>query len=258
MTKNLSFPNNESVSNFYSKIQIKVQEDLNENIVPYQYKEFYDFFEEFKSSLNSNSKIADIGCGYLGGFLPEIKKHDFNNLFATDLNPDTVENIKKRYNFINISQGDCTKLDYQDNEFEFVICYGVIHHTHDYKSCLKELSRILKPGQKLFLGVYSFDNSLFEYIVRLIRILGKIIKFDLMFKIAKKIPLFNRFYMDHAYVPVLYLINRKEIINTSAENDLQLIKEFPSRSDFFQKIPFLGKIMSGNGLLRIFIFQKKD
>lgn len=258
MAKNLSFPNNESVSNFYSKIQKKVQDDLKEDIVPYQYQEFYDFFKEFKSELNSNSKIADIGCGYLGGFLPEIKKHNFNNLFATDLNPDTVKNIKERYNFIEISQGDCTKLNYKDNEFDFVICYGVIHHTHDYQACLKELSRILKPGQKLFLGVYSFDNCLFEYIVRLIRMIGKIIKFDLMFNIAKKIPLFNRFYMDHAYVPVLYLINKKEIIKNSSKCKLRLIRDFPSRSDFFQKIPFLGKIISGNGLLRIFIFQKES
>tara|TARA_S200000501_G_C20853206_1_gene756583 strand:- start:149 stop:925 length:777 start_codon:yes stop_codon:yes gene_type:complete len=258
MAKNLSFPNNESVSNFYSKIQIKVQEDLKENIIPYQYKEFYDFFKKFKSELNLDAKIADIGCGYLGGFLPEIKKYNFNNLFATDLNPDTVKNIKEKYNFINISQGDCTKLNYRDNEFDFLICYGVIHHTHDYQACLKELSRILKPGQKLFLGVYSFDNCLFEYIVRFIRLLGKFAKFDFMFNVAKRIPLFNRFYMDHAYVPVLYLINRKEIIETSLKNNLHLIQEFASRSDFFQKIPFLGRMISGNGLLRIFIFQKKN
>jgi hypothetical protein len=49
MAKNLSFPNNESVSNFYSKIQKKVQDDLKEDIVPYQYQEFYDFFKEFKN-----------------------------------------------------------------------------------------------------------------------------------------------------------------------------------------------------------------
>jgi hypothetical protein len=88
--------------------------------------------------------------------------------------------------------------------------------------------------------------------------IGKIIKFDLMFNIAKKIPLFNRFYMDHAYVPVLYLINKKEIIKNSSKCKLRLIQDFPSRSDFFQKIPFLGKIISGNGLLRIFIFQKES
>ena len=255
MVKNLSFIN-DSVKTFYSKIQVKVQEDLKENIVPYQYLEFYDFFEKFKSNLKEDSKIIDVGCGYLGGFLPEINKHNFYNLYATDINPDTIKNVKEKYKFINIKQGDCTKLDYDNNEFDFVICYGVIHHTHDYKACLKELSRILKPGGKLFLGVYSFDNCIFEYIVRCIRVLGKIIKFEVMFNIAKRFPLFNRFYMDHAYVPVLYLINRKEIIDSSLNSNLIVDKEFPSRSDFFQKIPILGKIISGNGLLRIFIFDK--
>ena len=116
----------------------------------------------------------------------------------------------------------------------------------------KSIASILKPGGKLFLGVYSFDNCIFEYIVRCIRVLGKIIKFEVMFNIAKRFPLFNRFYMDHAYVPVLYLINRKEIIDSSLNSNLIVDKEFPSRSDFFQKIPILGKIISGNGLLRIF------
>ena len=47
MAKNLSFTD-DSVKTFYSKIQVKVQEDLKENIVPYQYLEFYDFFEKVR------------------------------------------------------------------------------------------------------------------------------------------------------------------------------------------------------------------
>ena len=85
MAKNLSFID-DSVKTFYSKIQVKVQEDLKENIVPYQYLEFYDFFEKLKSNQKEISKFINVGCGYLGGFLPKFNNNNFNNsLFISSL-----------------------------------------------------------------------------------------------------------------------------------------------------------------------------
>ena len=62
--------------------------------------------------------------------------------------------------------------------------------------------------------------------------------------------------MDHTYVPILYLINRKDLINSSRQSNWKLIDEFPSKTDFFQKIPIFGKLFTGDGLLRIFVFKK--
>ena len=62
--------------------------------------------------------------------------------------------------------------------------------------------------------------------------------------------------MDHAYVPILYLIYKEQIIKTSKKNKLKLNEDFPSQTDFFQRVPIIGKLVTGDGLLRIYIFRK--
>ena len=257
MIKNLSFEKKNSVGNFYTKIQKIAEKDTNKKLIPYQYKEFDEIFKKkLKKKIKKNFKIIDVGCGFFGGFLPFIYKENYKNLHACDINDNTIKNIKKKYKFINISKGSCLKLPYKKNSFDFVICYGVIHHTHNYSLALKELSRILKKNGTLFLGVYAFYGSLFEYLVRIFRWMGKKIDYKYFEIIAKKWPLFNRFFMDHTYVPILYLIHRKKIIRKAYKAKLFKYEEFSSKTDFFQKIPILNKLISGDGLLRIYLFRK--
>lgn len=255
--KNLSFKKSKkSVGNFYTSIQKIAEEDNKNKYSPYQYLEFNNIFNKKLKNLPLKSYILDVGCGYFGGFLPFLKKKKYKNLFACDINFNTIVNLKKNYKFINVKKSSCLNLAYPDKFFDLVICYGVIHHTHNYKLAIKELSRILKKKGILFLGVYSFGNSFFEYLIKIFRFMGRIIQYEIFEKIAKVWPLFNRFFMDHTYVPILYLIKSGEIIKPAEKFNLKLIENFPSKTDFFQKIPVLGKLISGEGLLRIFIFKK--
>lgn len=259
MIKNLSKKNysKKSVETFYTKIQIKAEKDSNSGNEPYQYKEFNRYFyKNFSKKFKKNIKILDAGCGFFGGFLPFLYKNNYKKLYACDINTDTIKNLKKNYKFINVSKASCLKMPYKNSEFDFTICYGVIHHTHNYKLALKELNRITKKNGYIFIGIYAFYDSIFEYLIKFLRIVGNIIKFNQMFVIAKRWPLFNRFVMDHTYVPILYLINRKDLINSSLQSNWKLIDEFPSKTDFFQKIPIFGKLFTGDGLLRIFVFKK--
>jgi SAM-dependent methyltransferase len=50
------------------------------------------------------------------------------------------------------------RLPFADGVADLVVSYGVIHHTPDPLRCFMELSRILKPGGKLLLNVYNWDN----------------------------------------------------------------------------------------------------
>ena len=258
MIKNLSFKGTKkSVGTFYTSIQKIAEKDSRNKNEPYQYLEFDHIFKkEINKNLKKNSRILDVGCGFFGGFLPFIHKHKFNNLYACDINPNTIINLKKNYKFIKVKKGSCLKLPYPDNSFDFIVCYGVIHHTHNYSLAIKELSRILKKDGVIFLGVYAFYNSLFEYLIRAFRVIGKILGYKMFHKIAKLWPLFNRFFMDHTYVPILYLIDKKQIIKTTKENRLKELKNFSSSTDFFQKVPIIGKLITGDGLLRIYIFKK--
>jgi ubiquinone/menaquinone biosynthesis C-methylase UbiE len=59
---------------------------------------------------------------------------------------------------------DATKLNYQDNSFDAVFDYGAIHHipSPQWKKCLKEIYRVLKPAGKVFL--YDLPTEAFDTI----------------------------------------------------------------------------------------------
>lgn len=258
MEKNLSF-NKKSTGNFYTRIQKKALRDSKKKSPPYQYIEFNSIFiKNISKRIKKNAKILDVGCGYLGGFLPMIQNYNNKyNLFACDINKDTEKNLKENYKYINFKNGSCLKLPYKSNSFDLIICYGVIHHTHNWRQAINEIKRVVKKDGYIFLGTYAFYNSVFEYLIRFCRFFGKIIKYKYFDKIANIWPLFNRFFMDHTYVPILYLINKKLIIDYAITKNLKLIFDKPSSTDFFQKNFFLGKFFTNDGLLRLFFFKKK-
>jgi SAM-dependent methyltransferase len=54
--------------------------------------------------------------------------------------------------------GSNLRLPLRDGVADLVVSYGVIHHTPDPIKSFCELARILKPGGRLLLGVYNWDN----------------------------------------------------------------------------------------------------
>lgn len=62
-------------------------------------------------------------------------------------------------------KGSCLNLPARDNSFDFAYSYGVLHHTINPLSSLKEIFRILKPGAPVFLYLYeSHCENPFKYL----------------------------------------------------------------------------------------------
>ncbi|MDH5769952.1 MAG: class I SAM-dependent methyltransferase [Candidatus Bathyarchaeota archaeon] len=95
-------------------------------------------------------KILDLGCG--GGFYSlvitsmganDITVQDIEKLFvkATRLNLDIKQNIK-----VEGVCGDCMRLPFQDEAFDFIICVNVIERIPRDDLLLEEAARVLKRG----------------------------------------------------------------------------------------------------------------
>lgn len=56
--------------------------------------------------------------------------------------------------------GDAEKMPFEDNSFDVVYTFGVLHHTPDFHAALSEVHRVLRPGGRIILGVYH-RHSLF-------------------------------------------------------------------------------------------------
>ena len=112
----------------------------------------------------SGRKVLEIGYGQgrdhiklarLGGDMsgiditPSCKVFTEAHLKAYDLTSDLVV-------------GDAEKLPYQDNSFDFVYSFGVLHHTSNMERAISEIRRVLKPNGKCWIGLYN-KNSFFYW-----------------------------------------------------------------------------------------------
>lgn len=114
-----------------------------------QVKNFIDSFPE-------KSLIGDIGCGN-GRFMVMRNDCTFKGCDATQSFVDLcVERDLK------VIYGDVTKIPFEDKHFDGVVCIAVLHHLvseERRKLGISELIRILKPGGKLLIEVWSYEAS---------------------------------------------------------------------------------------------------
>ena len=199
-------------------------------------------------------KIIEIGTGY-GQILYLLKKKGFKNLSGIDLNKEAVMYIKKNFKFIKIKYGSALKIK-DKKKYDIVLCNGVLHHTNSLEKGLNQLNKILKKNGKIFLGLYLFKNSFFEYFVKLIRILAIIFPYKLIRLLLTPLPVkYSDFILDHMYVPIIKLHTNKEIYDLFKKNRLS-IKRTCNFNPLVNKNNLLKYILYNDTFFRIYVLQK--
>lgn len=133
------------------------------------------YYSEFFKELGGKT-ILEIGCGSGLGAKIILKYFFPQKIIATDLDPRQIALAKKnvREREITFERADATKLNYQDKGFDAVFDYGVIHHLPlpEWKECLNEIYRVLKPKGKVFVYDTSIEsfNTIFGRILKLVTI----------------------------------------------------------------------------------------
>lgn len=106
-----------------------------------------------------NLKYLDIGChkGILTKSIANYFKIKENNIYGID--------VKKHdlfmYNFKLIEYSG--EILFNDNQFNIVTCFMVIHHCNNYEKLISEIYRILKPGGILIIKEHDcvyYDDKL--------------------------------------------------------------------------------------------------
>jgi len=100
------------------------------------------------SQLGSGKKILEIGCGNGVGTLLIQEFFKPGEFIATEFDPRLVEiaQMKNKDSQVSVETGDATHLRFMDNEFDAVIGLSVIHHIPNWRECVAELQRIIKPN----------------------------------------------------------------------------------------------------------------
>lgn len=112
------------------------------------------------SSLSKNKYVLEIGCGNGIGTKLIMKYFTPQKVYATDLDKRMIElAIKKNTNpNIHFEIGDASNLQYENNQFDAIFDFGIIHHIPNWKDCLKELKRVLKFGGELIIEDLSIET----------------------------------------------------------------------------------------------------
>lgn len=113
-----------------------------------RYAIFADIFLEISNLLPSqDSKMLVIGPGQ--GLEVLALKNYFKDIIAIEPDYKNVSAEARPY----VKKGSVTALEFPDESFDVVYCYHVLEHIREYKKAILEMSRVLKKGGLLYLGV---------------------------------------------------------------------------------------------------------
>lgn len=110
-------------------------------------------------------KMLEVGVGAGTDFLQWVRAGA--ECYGIDLTEEAVTNVQNRLKTYDLQArevrvADAQELPYQENCFDLVYSWGVIHHAPDMEKCLQEIIRVTKPGGTIKIMIYN-RRSLFAY-----------------------------------------------------------------------------------------------
>ncbi len=111
-------------------------------------------FVDFKSL--KGKKVLEIGVG-LGADHQKFAEAGAI-LNGIDLTERAIEHTSRRFQLLglksNLQKADAEKLPFNDNYFDLVYSWGVLHHTPDTSKAINEIYRVLKIDGELNVMIY--------------------------------------------------------------------------------------------------------
>jgi ubiquinone/menaquinone biosynthesis C-methylase UbiE len=107
-------------------------------------------------------------------WITEFGLRGFTNLHADDLTLNAIDLTEKRIKShdlnAELSVQNAENTSFQDTSFDHINCQGVIHHTPNTASCVREIARILNKDGTAVISVYH--RNIFLRLWPLLRPLG--------------------------------------------------------------------------------------
>ena len=125
------------------------------------------------NNLPANGVILDLGGGAGVYSFPLADKG--YKVYLADLSEDLINQAKKQnnQNIISCDVVNATNLSmYENNQFDVVLLFGPLYHLlekSEREQCIKEISRVLKPGGKIFASFIPYLSGSIAIVDRYFR-----------------------------------------------------------------------------------------
>jgi ubiquinone/menaquinone biosynthesis C-methylase UbiE len=126
------------------------------------YEIAFDYIKRILGSVDGET-ILDAGCGN-GAHSVRLAQRGFN-VTAVDFSDEALKLCKENLKYHNLDsivelqKESLLALNFKEDSFDNVLCWGVLMHIPEIRVALNELCRVLKPGGHLILCEVS-KNSL--------------------------------------------------------------------------------------------------
>jgi SAM-dependent methyltransferase len=78
-----------------------------------------------------------------------------------DADPTAVADaLRARGCAAHLKRGDARSLPYEDSFFDLVLCFSVFEHISEYRTALREVARVMRPGATFILGMPAVNKAM--------------------------------------------------------------------------------------------------
>jgi len=102
----------------------------------------------------AGSTALEIGCGRGVGVEIILDLFEARHVDAFDLDSRMIARAQDRFHDrteqVRVWQGDATAIAVEDDHYDAVFDFGIIHHVPQWRLALSEVYRVLKPGGRFY------------------------------------------------------------------------------------------------------------
>ena len=204
---------------------------------------YQEQFDRWTSPLINKSewkekKFLDVGCG-IGRNSYWPLTYGAHSALCIDVDNRTLECAKanlEKFNSVDIIKRSAYEID-ESERFDIAFSIGVIHHLEDPKLALSNMVKAVKPGGKILIWVYGYENN--EWIVKFFNPMRKVL--------FSRLPISFVHFLSAFPTLLLYIFIRL----TKGKNEyMNLIRKF--------SFPHLRSIVFDQMLPKIANYYKED
>lgn len=188
-----------------------------------------------KKYLPKDKPILEAGCG-LGQIVKHLSENDYD-VYGVEVSGQAVGIINRLDPNLKVIHGNIEQLDYPDNYFGGLMCFGVIEHIIEGpEKALRELYRVSDYGSVSLISVPVFNKirlikhytglALFEYFLK--KKYHKLAKKDTGW-LYEGVPVKNLKYHHFPAAEVFfeYRFTKKQMANFIREAGFEIVEEVP-------------------------------
>ena len=199
-------------------------------------------------------ETLDAGCGGFGGGVAVALALGAATATGIDFSEANIAAARTRFALeprARFQVENLLDIQISDGTFDFVYCNGVLMITEDPERAFRELVRVLKPGGRIYLGVYGRGGLFNELAVPAMKLAGRLVPRPVTACMLRPFPWLlkpSSSLMDFMYVPVEihYRIPEVEAFFTRAGMQPAFLRHYRQPDTWWSRLLF------GNGTMIFF------